>query len=107
MNYYERHIGDYLKDTAHLGLMEHGIYGRLLDVYCTRECGLALADAARLVGVRSKDCDMPDKHDTKGSGSITHQVENLLMVWRKQRNYVANPGDPAQFFVNYPHCPSL
>ena len=55
MNYYERHIGHYLKDTAHLGLLEHGIYGRLLDVYYTRECGLALADAARLIGVRSKD----------------------------------------------------
>jgi uncharacterized protein YdaU (DUF1376 family) len=32
VNYYERHIGDYLKDTAHLSLLEHGIYTRLLDV---------------------------------------------------------------------------
>jgi twinkle protein len=98
---------------------------------------------------------MPDKHDTKGSGSITDQIDNLFMVWRnkpkedmfrakgsmstkqteadcfllcrKQRNYegnadgepqialwrhrdsgqfVAQPGDHAQFFVNYPHVPS-
>lgn len=100
----------------------------------------------------SKESDMPDKHDTKGSGSITDQVDNLFMVWRnkpkeedlrmkgsmsnkqsepdayllcrKQRNYegsesneptislwrhmdsgqfIAQPGDSAQFFPNYPH----
>jgi twinkle protein len=31
-----------------------------------------------------KEADMPDKHDTKGSGSITDQVDNLLMVWRNK-----------------------
>ena len=55
MNYYERHIGDYLKDTAHLSLLEHGIYGRLLDVYYTRESAIPDAQAARLVGARSKE----------------------------------------------------
>lgn len=50
MNYYERHIGDYLKDTAHLTLLEHGVYTRLLDVYYTREDGIPEADAGRLVG---------------------------------------------------------
>ena len=103
-----------------------------------------------------KESDMPDKHDTKGSGSITDQIDNLFMVWRnkpkedavksqgdrsnkqtepdcylfcrKQRNYegsgdgepaislwrhrdagnfVANPGDRAQFFCNYPHVESM
>lgn len=55
MNYYQRHIGDYLKDTAHLSLLEHGVYGRLLDVYYSRESGIADAEAARLVGARSED----------------------------------------------------
>lgn len=55
MNYYERHIGDYLKDTAHLSLLEHGVYTRLLDVYYTREGGIPAADAARLIGARSRD----------------------------------------------------
>ena len=32
----------------------------------------------------SKEGDMPDKHDTKGSGSITDQVDNLMMVWRNK-----------------------
>jgi uncharacterized protein YdaU (DUF1376 family) len=55
LNYYERHIGDYLKDTAHLSLLEHGVYARLLDVYYTREGGIPEKEAARLIGARSKD----------------------------------------------------
>lgn len=55
MNYYERHIGDYLKDTSHLSLMEHGIYTRLLDVYYTREGAIPDDQVARLIGARSKD----------------------------------------------------
>lgn len=31
-----------------------------------------------------KEGDLPDKHDTKGSGSITDQVDNLFMVWRNK-----------------------
>jgi len=31
-----------------------------------------------------KESDMPDKHDTKGSGSITDQIDNLFMVWRNK-----------------------
>jgi uncharacterized protein YdaU (DUF1376 family) len=55
VNYYERHIGDYLKDTAHLSLLEHGIYTRLLDVYYTRECPIPKAEVSRLIGARTKD----------------------------------------------------
>lgn len=31
MNYYERHIGDYIRDTVGLSMIEDGAYGRLLD----------------------------------------------------------------------------
>lgn len=55
MNFYKRHIGDYLKDTAHLTLLEHGVYSRLLDVYYTRESGIPDAQAARLIGARGKE----------------------------------------------------
>lgn len=55
MNYYNRHIGDYLKDTAHLSLLEHGIYTRLLDVYYTREAPIPDDQAARLIGAKSKE----------------------------------------------------
>jgi uncharacterized protein YdaU (DUF1376 family) len=55
MNYYSRHIGDYLKDTAHLSLLEHGVFSRLLDVYYTKEGPIADAEAARLIGARTKE----------------------------------------------------
>ena len=55
MNYYERHIGDYLKDTAHLSLLEHGIYGRLLDIYYSREAALPADQVMRLVGARTDE----------------------------------------------------
>ena len=55
MNYYERHVGDYLKDTSHLSLLEHGIYGRLLDVYYTRETAIPADQAMRLIGAKSDE----------------------------------------------------
>lgn len=55
MNYYERHIGDYLKDTAHLSLLEHGIYSRLLDIYYSREAALPVDQVMRLLGARSDE----------------------------------------------------
>jgi uncharacterized protein YdaU (DUF1376 family) len=39
MHWYKRHIGDYGKKTAHLSLLEHGVYGALLDwSYATEQC---------------------------------------------------------------------
>ena len=55
MNHYPRHIGDYIKDTSHLSLLEHGAYARLLDVYYTREAPIPADQAARLVGARTKE----------------------------------------------------
>ena len=55
MNYYKRHIGDYMKDASHLSLLEHGVYMRLLDVYYTREAAIPVDQAARLIGARSKE----------------------------------------------------
>jgi uncharacterized protein YdaU (DUF1376 family) len=53
VNYYERHIGDYLKDTAHLSLLEHGIYSRLLDIYYSRDGAVPADQVMRLVGART------------------------------------------------------
>ncbi len=57
MNYYQHHIGDYLTATAHLTLIEHGAYRRLLDVYYSTEKPLPLDRKAlyRLAMARSKD----------------------------------------------------
>ena len=37
MNYYERYMGDYQRDTGHLSLSEHGVYTVLLDTYYSTE----------------------------------------------------------------------
>jgi len=40
MNYYQHHIGDYRRDTAHLSLLEHGAYRQLLDMYYLSETNI-------------------------------------------------------------------
>lgn len=42
VNYYNHHIGDYLRDTVHLSLTEHGAYRRMLDLYYASEKPLPL-----------------------------------------------------------------
>lgn len=37
MNYYPFHIGDYMRETAHLSMLEDAAYRRLLDLYYTTE----------------------------------------------------------------------
>ena len=56
MNYYEHHLGDYMRDTAHLSVVEDGIYRRLLDQYYIRERPLPLdpADCCKLARAASK-----------------------------------------------------
>lgn len=54
MLYYKRHIGDYIRDTAHLSLLEHGVYARLMDVYYGREKPLSDTDAVRLIKAQSR-----------------------------------------------------
>lgn len=55
MNYYERHLGDYAKDTAHLSMMEHGAYNLLLDRYYATEVGIPEGQAHRVARARSKE----------------------------------------------------
>ena len=57
MNYYPHHIGDYLRDTAHLTALEDGTYRRLLDVYYASEKPLPLEThwVCRLVRARTQE----------------------------------------------------
>ena len=57
MNHYPRHIGDYLRDTGHLSLLEHGVYSRLLDLYYLNNGPLQLTvdDLIRKLGARAQD----------------------------------------------------
>lgn len=55
MNYYPHHIGDYIKATAHLSMLEHGAYRILLDRYYSMECGIPADQVYRLARARSED----------------------------------------------------
>lgn len=55
MNYYERHLGDYAKDTAHLTMLEHGAYNLLLDRYYATESGIPADQAHRLARARTRE----------------------------------------------------
>jgi uncharacterized protein YdaU (DUF1376 family) len=55
MNYYERHLGDYAKDTAHLTMIEHGAYCLLLDRYYGTDKGIPVDQAHRIARARTKD----------------------------------------------------
>lgn len=55
MNYYERHLGDYAKDTAHLSILEHGAYTLLLDRYYGTETGIPADQVHRIARARTKE----------------------------------------------------
>lgn len=57
MNHYPRHIGDWLRDTAHLTETEECIYSRLIDQYYSREKPLPVdpSQCCRLVRANSRE----------------------------------------------------
>lgn len=57
MNHYPRHIGDWMRDTAHLSEVEECIYSRMIDQYYSREKALPAdkASVCRLVRAASKE----------------------------------------------------
>jgi uncharacterized protein YdaU (DUF1376 family) len=55
MNYYERHLGDYARDAAHLSMLEHGAYVLLMDRYYVTEQGIPADQAHRVARARSAD----------------------------------------------------
>jgi len=54
MNYYERHLGDYARDTGHLSLIEHGVYTLLLDRYYATEKPIPSNQAYRMARARTR-----------------------------------------------------
>lgn len=53
MNYYQRHLGDYAKDTGWLSTYQHGVYALLLDWYYSNEKPIPVDLAYRIVKARS------------------------------------------------------
>lgn len=54
MNYYERHLGDYAKDTTHLSMLEHGAYTLLMDRYYGTEKPIPKDQVYRVTRARTK-----------------------------------------------------
>ena len=54
MNYFELHLGDYAEATAHLSILEDGVYMRLVRKYYATESALPgdLSEIKRLVGAK-------------------------------------------------------
>lgn len=48
MHYYQHNIGDYARDTAHLSVIEHGIYRLLLDWCYLNEQPITTEKALRI-----------------------------------------------------------
>jgi uncharacterized protein YdaU (DUF1376 family) len=59
MHYYSFHPGDYLKDTAHLSLLEDATYRRLIDFYYISEQPIPVATQSVARRLRL-DCQMVD-----------------------------------------------
>lgn len=55
MHYYNFNIGDYRSDTAHLSLLEHGIYRQLLDSYYLSEKPIETQSVMRRLSIRTED----------------------------------------------------
>ena len=123
MNHYPRHIGDWLRDTAHLSEVEECIYSRCIDQYYSREkpLPLDLGQCARLVraasaaarkalatilpefftegpdGWHQKRCDEEIRHYTERSESARHSVEAR---WGKRNANVDTNVLPTQYERN-------
>jgi len=56
LNFYEHHLGDYMRDTAHLSWLEDCAYRRLLDAYYIHERALPpdLGDCFKLARATTK-----------------------------------------------------
>lgn len=54
VNYYERHLGDYAKQTGHLSMLQHGAYTLLLDRYYGSEKGIPAAKVYAVAKATSK-----------------------------------------------------
>lgn len=54
VNYWKRHIGDYVKDAGHLSLLEHGAYTVLLDRLYGSERAIPEGDVYRITRASTK-----------------------------------------------------
>lgn len=102
MNYYRRYVGDYLKDTSRLSLLEHGAYTMLLDHYYAEEQPMPLDRQEIYTMVRAMtpaDKKAVDKVLAKyffreGDGYHNARADHEIEVSRKARDNGGKGGRP-------------
>lgn len=88
MNYYERHLGDYAKDTAHLSMLEHGAYNLLLDRYYGTEAGIPADQVYRVARAKTKperdavDAVLAEFFTTVDGAWVKNRVEEEIQRYR-------------------------
>jgi uncharacterized protein YdaU (DUF1376 family) len=100
MHYYQHHIGDYQRDTAHLSLAEHGAYRLLLDACYATERPLTddLPTLCRIVRASSKVERDAVAHIAKTlfraeNGTLTHRrVEREIASFQDLKEKASRAG---------------
>lgn len=103
MNYYSHHIGDYLSATAHLTLLEHGAYRRMIDVYYIHESALPSErkQVYRLVGARTKeereavDSVLAEFFTESETGWVQSRCDHEISLCNKNRENGKKGGRPS------------
>jgi uncharacterized protein YdaU (DUF1376 family) len=81
VNYYPHHIGDYLRDTVHLTMIEDGAYRRMLDLYYASEKPLPL-DLSWLCRLMRAE---RDEERTAVEFILSHYFQKTVDGWRSKR----------------------
>lgn len=84
MHYYSHHVGDYNRDTAHLSIVEHGVYRLLMDSYYSTERQLP-ADKAMLCRIVRANSKAERDAVSSVASLFFHEHEGLLSHNRIER----------------------
>ncbi len=106
MNYYSHHIGDYIRDTSHLSLLEHGVYRQLLDLYYLTEGNIPLGTqsvARRIRAVTREEIDalesvLSEFFEPKENGYLQQrcdqEIENYKLICERNKSNGQSGGRP-------------
>lgn len=110
MNWYERHLGDWAKKTAHLSLLEEGAYSRLVDWCYIHERALPLTErevckVARASTPTERAACRRVLHEffrLAEDGWHQGRIDKVLRAYEKSVSHnVNNPDSPAERAARY------
>lgn len=90
VNYFERHLGDYARDTGHLTMLEHGAYTLLMDRYYSTEKPIPADQAHRICRAKTKkeraavDIVLAEFFEYVDGAWLNTGVEAKMAAWRRK-----------------------